>query len=294
MKPPRFRYTVPNSLEEALAVLAAIGDEAKPLAGGQSLVPMLNMRLARPSVLVDLNRIPELDGIELDDGVLRVRAMTRHRAVERSPVVAQYQPLLTEAIRYVGHIPIRTLGTVGGSIAHADPAAEMPGVLVALDGAVELQSQRGQRVVPADAFFVDLLTTVVEPDELVTAVRFPILSAHSGTAWLEVARRHGDYALVGVGAVVTLTANGRSVAEARLSFIGVSGTPVRARAAEAALRGQPATAETWRAAAEAVRQELDPASDIHASAAYRRYVAGVLAEQALTLAAQRAQGGAKE
>ena len=291
MKPPRFRYTAPERLDEALAVLAELGDEAKPLAGGQSLVPMLNMRLARPSVLVDLNRIPELDGIELVDGYLRIRAMTRHRAVERSSVVAQHQPLLSEAIRYVGHLPIRTRGTVGGSIAHADPAAELPGVLLALDGAVELLSQRGERVVPAAEFFVDLLTTVAAPDELVTAVRFPVLPPNSGTAWLEVARRHGDYALVGVGAVVTITSDGRTIEEARLSFIGVSVTPVRARAAEAALRGQPVAPDTWRAAAVAVREELDPTSDIHASAAYRRSVAGVLAERALALAAQRAQEG---
>ncbi|MCX2726291.1 xanthine dehydrogenase family protein subunit M [Thermomicrobium sp. 4228-Ro] len=291
MKPPRFRYTAPESLEEALALLADLGDEAKPLAGGQSLVPMLNMRLARPSVLVDLNRIAELDGIELENGFLRVKAMTRHRAVERSPSVAQYQPLLAEAIRYVGHLPIRTRGTVGGSIAHADPAAELPGVLVALDGAVELRSRNGQRVVPAGEFFVDLLTTVAAADELVTAVRFPVLPTRSGTAWLEVARRHGDYALVGIGAVVTLSDDGRTIEDARLSFIGVSGTPVRARSAEAALRGQPLAPETWRAAAAAVREELDPTSDIHASAAYRRFVAGVLAERALALAAQRALEG---
>lgn len=293
MKPPRFRYYAPHSLEEALAVLAETADEAKPLAGGQSLIPMLNMRLARPSLLIDLNGLHELSGIKLDSGAIVVRAMTRYRAVERSPLVAEHAPLLAEAIRWVGHLPIRTRGTVGGSVAHADPAAELPGVLVALDGTVQLTSQRGQRLVPAQDFFVDLLTTVAEPDELVTEVRFPFLPARTGTAWLEVARRHGDYALVGVGAVVSLAEDFTTITEARLSFIGVAGRPVRARLAESALRGQPVVAETWRAAAATVRGEIDPAGDIHASAEYRRYVAGVLAERALALAAERAREGAR-
>ncbi len=291
MKPPRFRYYAPETLDEVLAVLAEFGDEAKPLAGGQSLVPMLNMRLARPSILVDLNGLDELAGIEEADGAIRIKAMTRHRAVERSPLVTQAQPLLAEAIRFVGHLPIRTRGTVGGSIAHADPAAELPGVLVALDGIVELRSRKGQREVPAREFFVDLLTTVAEPDELVVAVRFPKLPPASGTAWLEVARRHGDYALVGVGVVVTLGDDRRTIAEARLSFIGMGTTPVRALEAERLVRGQPAGLETWRAAANAVRSEVDPVSDIHASAEYRRSVAGVLAERALALAVQRAMEG---
>ncbi len=293
MKPPRFRYYVPHSVEEALAVLAEAAEEAKPLAGGQSLIPMLNMRLVRPSLLVDLNGLQELSGIELSDGAIVVRAMTRHRAVEQSPVVAEHAPLLAEAIRWVGHLPIRTRGTIGGSVAHADPAAELPGVLVALEGMVQLRSQRGHRLVSAEDFFIDLLTTAAEPDELVTEVRFPLLPAGTGTAWLEVARRHGDYALVGVGAVVSLAEDFTTIAEARVSLIGVGGRPVRARLTESALRGQPAAAESWRAAAAAVRREIDPAGDIHASAEYRRYVAGVLTERALALAAERAQEGAR-
>ncbi len=291
MKPPRFRYYRAESLADALAALAAGGEEAKPLAGGQSLVPMLNMRLARPAVLIDLNPVLELAGMEERDGVVVVRAMTRHRAVEHSSLVAARVPLLAEAIRFVGHLPIRTRGTVGGSVAHADPAAEIPGVLVALDGEVVLTSERGARTVTADAFFVDLLTTAAEPHELVTEVVFPVIPEHSGTAWLEVARRHGDYALVGVGAVVTLDAAGETVREARLAFIGVGGRPLRARQAEAALRGASVAEETWREAAELVRRELDPPSDIHASATYRRFVAGVLAERALRLAAERAKKG---
>ncbi len=293
MKPPRFRYYVPHSVEEALAVLAEAAEEAKPLAGGQSLIPMLNMRLVRPSLLVDLNGLQELSGIELSDGAIVVRAMTRHRAVEQSPVVAEHAPLLAEAIRWVGHLPIRTRGTIGGSVAHADPAAELPGVLVALEGMVQLRSQRGHRLVSAEDFFIDLLTTAAEPDELVTEVRFPLLPAGTGTAWLEVARRHGDYALVGVGAVVSLAEDFTTIAEARVSLIGVGGRPVRARLTESALRGQPAAAESWRAAAATVRREIDPAGDIHASAEYRRYVAGVLTERALALAAERAQEGAR-
>lgn len=289
MKPPRFHYYAASSLADALAVLAQAGDEAKPLAGGQSLVPMLNMRLARPSLLVDLNRVTELVGLEVREKTLVVRAMTRHRQVECSSLVAEAAPLLMEAIRYVGHLPIRLRGTIGGSIAHADPAAELPGVLLALDGWVRLDSQRGGRIVPADTFFVDILTTVAESDELVTEVGFPLLQARSGAAWMEVARRHGDYALVGVGAVAKLDREREHLEEVRLSFIGVGGRPIRAKQTEVALRGAPARAETWQEAAQLVQQELDPPSDIHASAAYRRHVAGVLTARALALAVERAR-----
>lgn len=292
MKPPRFAYHRPASLDTALQLLAEYGTSAKPLAGGQSLIPMLNMRLARPEHLVDLQDIASLAGIDEHDGDVVIGAMTRQRQVERSPVVSQCVPLLAEAIRHVGHLPIRTRGTVGGSVAHADPAAEIPGVMVALDAVVRLASVRGQREVTAGDFFVDVLTTAAEPDELVRDIRFPALPANSGCAWLEVSRRHGDYALVGVGAVVTVSEDGRSVTDARLSFISVAGRPVRAVSAEAAAQGAPVTPATWRDIAMLAREELDPPSDLHASSQYRRHVAGVLAERALALAAQRALEGA--
>jgi carbon-monoxide dehydrogenase medium subunit len=291
MKPPRFVYHAPPDLGTTLELLAQFNVDAKLLAGGQSLIPMLNMRLVRPGHLIDLQHVGELAGIEERDGGLVVGAMTRQRQVERSALVAQRVPLLAEAIRHVGHLPIRTRGTIGGSIAHADPAAELPGVLLALDGSVRLISVRGERTVPAQDFFVDLLTTAAEPDELLRDVWLPALPAGSGCAWVEIARRHGDYALVGVGAVVTLAEDGHTVAEARLSLISVASRPLRAYHTEALLRGAPATRATWREATQLVRRELDPPGDLHASAGYRRQVAGVLTERALELAAARAQQG---
>lgn len=292
MKPARFVYHAPTTLDATLQLLAELNVDAKLLAGGQSLIPMLNLRLVRPGHLIDLQHVSELAGIHERDGGVAIGAMTRQRQVERSPLVAERIPLLAEAIRHVGHLPIRTRGTIGGSIAHADPAAELPGVLLALDGTVRLASARGERTVAARDFFVDILTTAAEPDELVREVWFPSLPPRSGSAWLEVARRHGDYALVGVGAVVTLADDGQAVAAARLCFISVAGRPVRATQAEAALRGAPVTPATWREAGALVREELDPPADLHASTHYRRHVAGVLAERVLELAARRAQEGA--
>jgi len=291
MKPPRFIYHAPPDLGTTLELLSELRMDAKLLAGGQSLIPMLNMRLVRPGHLIDLQRVSGLSGIEERDGGLVIGAMTTQRQVERSSLVAQRVPLLAEAIRYVGHLPIRTRGTIGGSIAHADPAAELPGVLLALDGTVRLVSVRGERTLPAEDFFIDLLTTAAEPDEMLREVWFPRLPARAGCAWVEIARRHGDYALVGVGAIVLLADGGVDVEEARLSLISVASRPLRARQVEAFIRGAPATPATWKEAGELVRRELDPPSDLHASAAYRRQVAGVLVERALELAAQRAQQG---
>lgn len=291
MKPPPFEYHAPTTIDEALALLAEHGYEAKPLAGGQSLVPTMNFRLAQPAVLIDLNRLAELSYIRPDgDGGLRLGAMTRQRQVERDPQVAERSPLLHETMPFIAHPQIRNRGTIGGSLAHADPAAELPAVAVALKGRFRLRSGRGERWLPADAFYVGLFTTALEPDELLVEVALPPApNGRSGWAFREVARRHGDFALVGVAAVVTLDEQDQC-RKARLVFLSVGDGPVEARQAAAALQGQRLTPEAIRAAAEiAAQTDIDPAADIHASAAYRRHLAGVLARQALEQAAERAR-----
>jgi carbon-monoxide dehydrogenase medium subunit len=290
VKPPAFEYTAVRSVDEAVAELAQHGDAAKLLAGGQSLLPILNMRLAAPGRLVDLNRVGELAFVAARDGGLAIGAMTRQRAAERHAQVAARVPLLADALPWVGHFQIRNRGTVGGSLSHADPAAELPAVAVCLDARLTIRGPRGERIVDADAFFRGPMTTVLDPVELLTSVWFPAAGPGSGAAWLELARRHGDYALVGVAAAVIMT--GERVAEARLALSGVGDRPVRARETEALLAGEPLTAARLADAAEAVRRAIDPGGDIHATASYRRRVAGVLVQRALRLAAARARGAA--
>lgn len=285
MKPAPFKYVAPESLDDALALLRRHGHDGKILAGGQSLVPLLNMRLARPAVVIDLNRVRALDYIKNGTDV-RIGAMTRQRTAEVSPQVRQKLPLLAEALHYVGHPQIRNRGTVGGSIAHADPSAELPAVLAALDGKVVLQNGGGTRTVGADAFFLSYLTTALQPDELLVEVRIPAHD-HLGTAFLEVARRHGDYALVGVAAVVDW--DGGRARDVRLTFTGVGGVPVRVTEAEAAATGRPLTDAVLAEVSRIVSARLDPEADVHASAEYRKHVAGVLAERALRVAVARAQ-----
>lgn len=285
MKPAPFQYAAPESVGETMALLHEYGTDGKLLAGGQSLVPLLNMRLARPSVIIDLNRVGELDYIREEEGEILIGAMTRQRTAERSPVVARRLPLLADALPLVGHLPIRTRGTVGGSIAHADPSAELPAVLAALEGTVVIRGPQGTRRLASPEFFVSYLTTALEPDELLLEVRFP---AHEqqGTAFLEVARRHGDYALVGVGAVVTLA--GGICTQAGLAFTGVGPVPARIPDAEAVLIGKAVTDGVLAELRKVVTRQIDPTGDIHASAEYRKEVAGVLAQRALRAAAERA------
>jgi carbon-monoxide dehydrogenase medium subunit len=279
-----------RSVDEALAELAEHGDAAKLLAGGQSLVPMLNMRLVAPARLIDLNRVGALAYIAERDGGVAIGAMTRQRAAERSPLVAARVPLLADALPWVGHFQIRNRGTVGGTLSHADPAAELPAVAVVLDARLTVRGRAGARVLAAADFFRTHLTTALEPTELLAEVWLPPAPPGSGAAWVELARRHGDYALVGVGAVVTMA--GERVTAARLALTGVGGAPVRAREAEALLAGQPLTPPVLADVAAAVRRAIDPGSDIHASADYRRRVAGVLAGRVLLQAAARAKGAA--
>ena len=286
MKPPAFEYVAVASAAQAVAELAQHGDAAKLLAGGQSLMPILNFRLAAPARLVDLNRVATLAFIaERARGVV-IGAMTRQRVVEKSPLVARV-PLLADALPWVGHSTIRNRGTLGGSLAHADPAAELPAVALCLDARFSVRGSRTKRTIAAREFFTGYLTTALAPTELLTEVWFPALPKESGSAWFEIARRHGDYALAGVAAVVTLK-NG-VVREARLALTGVDAVPVRATAAEQLLAGAPLSPQSMAAAADAVRGQIEPHTDIHATAAYRRHVAGVLTVRALTRAGERAR-----
>jgi carbon-monoxide dehydrogenase medium subunit len=292
MKPAPFAYVAPRSLDEALDALAAGDESTKILAGGQSLLPLLNMRLASPARLVDLGRVPELAYVREADGGYAIGAMTRQRAVERDERLTRDVPLLAEAIRWVGHPQIRNRGTIGGSIAHGDPAAELPAVAVCLDARVTIRGRRGVRTVAARDLYLGYLATTLAPDEIVTELWLPKATAQTGYAWLEFARRHGDYAIAGVG--VAATVRDGAVVSTRLALTGVGGTPVRADEAEAILAGARLDAdgrpdaEAVRAAVEALRAAIEPDTDVQATAQYRRHLAGVLAERALTLACERA------
>ena len=287
MKPARFDYYVPRSLEKAIGLFARFGADAKALAGGQSLMPLLNMRLARPRVLVDLNKVTKLAYVREEDGVIAVGAMARQSEVESSAKVEKLCPLLTEAVRLIAHPAIRNRGTIGGSISHSDPAAELPAVLSALKGKIMIRGPRGQREATPEKFFLTHLTSSLEPDELVTEVRFPVLPQGAGWAFEEVARRHGDFAIVGVAAYLTLESG--KISDVQLALTGVAGVPVRAEAARPVLLGSEPTKEAFRAAADKVRQSIDPESDLHASKEYRRHLAGVLTVRALERAASRAK-----
>lgn len=288
MKPPPFDFFAPASVAEAVSLLQQHGEEAKVLAGGQSLLPLLNMRLARPTVLVDINRIRDLDYIRQNHGHLSVGAITRHRAVEHSEQVLRTQPLLAEAVRHIAHPQIRNRGTLGGSIAHADPAAELPAVCLALAAEMRAVGPEGERWIKAEDFFITYLTTALGPNELLAEVRFPLPGPNTGWGFREVSRRHGDFALAGAAATVTVDSDGRCAA-ARLALFGVAGVPLRARATERILVGEIITPEALTAAAEAAAGEIEePISDIHASSEFRRHLAKTLARQALADAATRA------
>ena len=284
MKPAPFDYVAPRSLDEAVAALAEGGPEAKLLAGGQSLIPLLNFRLARPALLVDLNRVAELAYVRPRNRGTAIGAMTRQMTIERDRALSEKQPLLAEAIRWVGHVAIRSRGTIGGSLAHADPAAELPAVAVCLDAQLSVVGPRGRRTVSADDFFVGYLSTALLPDEILVETWLPPLKPRTGQAWLEFARRHGDFALAGVA--VSLSLEDEMVADARIVLTGVGGKPVRAREAETLLVGG-SVHERASAAAEAARSAIDPDADIHATKEYRAHLASVLTERAILLAHER-------
>jgi carbon-monoxide dehydrogenase medium subunit len=286
MKPPKFDYHAPATVDEAVALLARYGGDAKPLAGGQSLVPLLNFRLTRPAAIVDLNRIGALAYIREASGQVVLGAMTRQRTIEFSPVVAQRLPLLREATRWVGHLPIRSRGTIGGSLAHADPSAEYPAVLAALEGTVVARGPHGERVVQAGDLFETYLTTRLAADELLVEVRLPSMPDGAGYAFEEFARRHGDFAIVGVAAVVVL--DGARCVRARLATAGAGAVPLRLRGAEATLERDGLGDEAIRAAARQAAGLVEPDSDLHASADYRRHLTEVLTARALLRARERA------
>jgi carbon-monoxide dehydrogenase medium subunit len=277
-----FEYVVPGSVAEAVDVLRRFGGDAKVIAGGQSLVPLLNYRLAAPRAIVDINGLP-LDGVRVDGGRLRLGALTRHATLEESDVIRTACPLLREAAGLIGNVRVRTLGTLGGSLAHADPAAELPMVMLALDARFTAVGPAGARVIPVAEFFTGYLTTALRSDEVLTEIDVPATPI-SGHAIEEHSRRAGDFALVAVAALVWLARDGR-IADVRLAFGGVGPAPVRARAAEDGLRGQPPSAEALERAATMAAGAIEPAGDAFASAAYRKLLARVLARRALTRAA---------
>jgi aerobic carbon-monoxide dehydrogenase medium subunit len=289
VKPAPFGYHRPATVAEAVALLDALQDDVKVLAGGQSLVPLMNFRLSVPAELVDINGIAELTGHDVTGEVLRLGALTRHHELERSATVRGAAPLLALAAPYVGHPQIRSMGTLGGSLSHADPAAELPAVMLALDARMVVAGARGERIVPAAEFFVSHFTTALEADELLTAVEVPVAAERTGHAFLEVAARYGDFALVGAGTAVTVDEDG-VITEARIGCTSVAPTPVRAAAAEELLRGATPDADVLAEVERVVAGALEPTPELKASAAYKRRTAGVLVARAVRQA-WRAAGG---
>jgi len=286
MKLPHVDYEAPRTVSEAVALLAKHRDEASVLAGGQSLVPLLALRLARPAVLIDINGIAELSGVSAADGWVAIGAMTRDYVAEESETIADTAPLLAAALPLIGHEAIRSRGTVGGSLAHADPAAELPAVARALDAEFVVRGQSGERVVPSAEWFEGFLTTSRRPDELLTQVRFPAAERGTGTSFQEVARRHGDFAIVGLAASLTLSDG--AISDARLAFAGMSDVPVRAAHAEDFLVGKRPSAELFDEAARLATGDIDPPADLHGSPDYRKKVAATLVRRGLQAAANNA------
>jgi len=290
MKPPPFEYYAPTTVQEILSLLGQYGADAKVLAGGQSLMPLLNFRLARPTALIDINSVKELDFLNRANGHLAIGALVRQRAAERSSLVAESCPLLAEALPFIGHFQIRNRGTIVGSLAHADPAAELGAVAVALGAELRIQSQRGNRWLPAKDFFISYLTTALAPDELLVEVRFSVRQPRTGYTFVEFARRHGDFALVGAAAVVSRDQTDRCT-DVRLAFTGVGPVPVLFTDADGLLQGEPLEEKRMDTLAKRIASKLETETDIHASAEYRRELAAVLAKQALQTAAVRSARG---
>jgi carbon-monoxide dehydrogenase medium subunit len=291
LKPAPFEYHAPETVADAVGLLAEHADEAKPLAGGQSLVPMLALRLTRFAHIVDLNRIPELTGVRRTNGTLTIGAMTRQRAIERDAEVAAAVPLLGLATPHIGHFQIRNRGTVGGSLAHADPASELPAVALTLDAEFELTGPDGARRVAAADFFQGTWTTAIADEELLVSTHFPVWEGRVGFAFEEIARRHGDFALTGVAAAVELGGD-EKLTRCAIGFLGMGSTPARARDAEAELLGAvPPTAAALTELAQLAVRDLDPPDDVHASSRYRTRVGAHLVERTLARALEAAANG---
>ncbi|KRR22563.1 FAD binding domain-containing protein [Bradyrhizobium retamae] len=278
MKPARFEYIPPTTLEAAVAALAAANGEGKILAGGQSLLPLLNFRMARPAVLVDLNGMKELSFIELRGENVAIGALTRHREIEHSPLIASRLPVMSAAIRHVAHLAIRNRGTIGGSLSHADPAAELPMMAMFYGASLTVQGPAGRRTIAAKDFFVDALTNCLEPEDIVVEIEFPILQ-HDGWAFEEVARRFGDFALASIA--VSIRRGQFGVGEARVAVMGVADTPLRLEHVEQRLCEIAVDGRTPDRFAEMVTSSVSPNSDVHASAEYRKHLLGELAKRAM-------------
>jgi carbon-monoxide dehydrogenase medium subunit len=289
MKPPPFKYIAARTLDEALALKAEHGDEARFLAGGQSLVPTLNFRLTQPALLIDINGLTQYAGVHngAPDRV-RIGALTRYRELERDPATARNLPLIHEALPHIAHPQIRNRGTIGGNLAHADPASEMPAIVLALGARLRAQSTRGERWIAALDFFAGALSTALEPDEMLMEVELPIAEKRSGSCFMEVARRRGDFALVGVACTVRLDADGRC-AEARIGLCNAGETPVLADDAGQSLAGRQIGTAEIDAAADLVQRAIDPGGNVHASKEFQRHLAGVLTKRALAEANERAR-----
>ena len=285
MKPASFEYHAPVTIDEALTLMQSHAGEARVLAGGQSLIPMMNFRLATPAVLIDLNRIPSLAYIKSEGGVVRIGAMTRQRAIEFSPVIAEKLPLFAEVIKLVGHLPTRSRGTIGGSIAHADPAAEIPMVLQVLEGEVVVRGSQGERRIAAPDLFRDALTTSLAPEEIIVEVRLPAMAAGAAYAVEEYSRRHGDFAIAAVA--VTILRDGERCAKARIATAGISSHSERLHAVEKILEADGLSNAAIARAAEKASDVAEPLSDQNASAEFRRHLARVLTESALRRAAAK-------
>ena len=287
MKPAPFEYHRPTSLQEALGLLADAGPDARPLAGGQSLIPAMNFRLAQPAVLIDLNRIEELSLLERTADGLQLGAMVRQSVAEKSSVVAEAAPLLAETLPWIAHPQIRNRGTIGGSLAHADPAAELPVIATALEARFRARSLDKERWIAAEDFFLGLFSTALAPGELLVSVEIPTPAGRFGSSFTEFARRHGDYALAGAAAVIQLDARARCRI-CRLVLLNVADTPVSATEAASVLEGETLGRELLTEAAHVAARRIEPIGDVHASPAYRRHLAEVMARRALQTAWQRA------
>jgi carbon-monoxide dehydrogenase medium subunit len=289
MKPAPFRYVAARTVEQALQLKAEFGDEARFLAGGQSLVPTMNFRLTQPAILIDLNPLAELAGVKTGTGDrISIGALTRYRHLERDPATARTLPLIHEALPHIAHPQIRNRGTIGGNLAHADPASEMPAIVVALGGRLRVQSQKGERWIEAADFFVGALSTALESDEMLMEVELPTAPARSGACFMEVSRRRGDFALIGVAATVRLDDEGRC-AEARIGLCNAGEVPVFAAEAGESLAGRAVGTAEIKEAADLVQGAIDPGGSVHASKEFQRHLAGVLTARALATAAQRAE-----
>ena len=291
MKPAPFEYESPDTLPDALAIMNEHGFSAKLLAGGQSLIPVMNFRLAMPTMLVDINRVSELVIMEQStNGDIHIGAMTRQSSLQHSSLIAEHAPLIHQTIPFVAHQQIRNRGTIGGSLAHADPAGELPVITVALEAKFRLQRQGSERWVPAEAFFESLFTTALEPEEILTEIVIPPLPSRTGTAFQEIARRHGDYAQSGAAAIITLDESG-ICQHARLVFLNAGEVPMVAKEAVTMLVGErPSSELITEVAHTAAQNEIDPTEDMHGTAAYKRHLAQVLAQRTLTQALNRAKG----